>query len=107
MADGHTINLEYVLINVNGEPLKQDGEPVTVRKLIQQCLLNDNPQSPPSPEDKSKSGFIAFKKLLDAAPTFTPEELSLMKKRCGHACNSLSWFQMEAVLDGKADPLCD
>lgn len=106
-TQGHTINLDYILVNTEGEPVKENGKELTVRKLITTCMVNDDPRENAKPEDKLMAGMLAFRKLNKPNPSFTPEELAFMKKRCAQGCTSLVWFQMEAVLNGKSDPLCD
>ena len=106
-AQGHTINLDYVFVNTEGEALKDNGKDLTARKLVTTCLLNDDPREQAKPEEKHMAGMLAFRKLNKPNPNFTPEELAFMKKRCAQGCTSLVWFQMEALLDGKADPLCE
>lgn len=107
MADGHTLNLDYKLVNPQGEVLKVGTKDLTARTVIQEMLLADNPQKPASGAEKALAGKLAFKKLLEDGPLFEPEELALMKKKCEDGCSSLIYFQMEGILNGKLDPLAE
>ena len=104
---GHTINLDYVFVTPEGETFKDENGPMTVRKVLQACLMGDDPRAPSPGEEKFRAGELAYTKLRAKNPSFTAKDLELMSKKCEAACISPVWFQMKHILDGKADPLCE
>ena len=88
------VNFSQVLLDLEGNALKDGGKDVTLGAMAAQALLAADPNTPESGEEKARAYDVATKVYRGGEVELSVEDVSLTKKKIGQ--------HMTAIVVGQA-----
>lgn len=92
------INLTSVIKDYQGNPVKNEGEPVTYRDAIWISLNNYLPNEQPTPEEKLKAFKISTKIMAEKAE-LSVEDMGFIGQRIGIISSPLVYGRVNELLE--------